>query len=119
MDVRHALADARICRDERPVRTEPALYRDRHAPHNTKERAEERVGEVVERLDVSARDDERVSVKERAPVEERDDVLVAMDHVRRDLAAHDLAEHAVRAHRRRTSSFVGAPLAYSTRTPSQ
>jgi hypothetical protein len=48
-------------------------------------------------------------VQEGSAIEERDHVVVAIDDVRRDLAASDLAEDAGSAHRASLVEIAGPP----------
>ena len=76
--------------------------RDRDAPgaapraKNGRHAARRQVGQ---RLDVRARDQQRVALEQRPRVEERDVVVVLVDDRRGQLAGDDLAEDAVGGHR--------------------
>ncbi len=99
VDVRDALADARVREDERALRAERTLQRDGHATHDREERGEGVVGKIVERLVVRRRDDERVALDHRCVVEEGDCVLVGVHEVM-VRAGDDLAEDTgLRPHR--------------------
>jgi len=96
VDMRNALAHPGICGHERAVRGARGLDGDGQPPDDVEEGADLLGSEVVERLDVRDRHHEGMSEEERAAVEERDDPLVTVDDVGRDLARHDAAEHAAR-----------------------
>ena len=91
VDVRDALTDPRVGRHEGAVRAECLLHRDRRAAHDLEERADQRRWQIVKGRHVIDRDDQRVSEKERARIEERDDLRVSIDDVAWKLARRDPA----------------------------
>jgi len=98
MKVGDALAHARVRRDERTFGTKGLLHRDRGSSHRRKDGREEAVWQIVERFDVLYRHDKHVARQERRSIEEGDNVLVAKDDVRRELAISDLTEQTRRSH---------------------
>src|SRR6266511_943447 len=81
------------------VARQPASALPRELRRDAEQLPRERVvlrGEVVERRDVLARDDEQVHRRLRVDVLESHDVRVLMDELRGDLPLDDLAEQAVR-----------------------
>jgi hypothetical protein len=91
-----ALADRAAAVDDHPEAAGvPGVGRD--LPHDLEEPAAHTlVHELAEGRDVLTRDDERVEGRLRRTVLERDDVWVFVEELGADLAAGDLAEHAVR-----------------------
>ena len=68
VQVRHALADPRVDRNERPFRAKCGRERARKPLHDAEEGREQIRGHVFEGLDVSPGDDERVPGNERRPI---------------------------------------------------
>ena len=96
--MRHALTHPGVHRHERALRGHRGLHRDGEALYRFEERTDERGREVIDRLVVRARQYEDVSRKERAGVEERDQVVLGVDDPRRDPAGGDGAEDTGVAH---------------------
>src|SRR5688572_21443471 len=94
VEVRHTLAHAVVHGDERALRPEAALDRDREAPRVREERLDEVEGQVPEGLVMHLRHEEGVAWKERLAIEEGDRAVVLEDDVRGGRAAGDLAENA-------------------------
>src|SRR5207247_9010161 len=99
VNVRHALADPRIHRDEGAVRAERGAERDRETAREQEQWRDLAFGHVLDGGVVPRGHDERVSRKDRSVVEERHDVLVAI-HREMLRAADDSAEHAGFTHPR-------------------
>ena len=93
MQVRHRLAHLVVHRDERAVGLHPCLDRPRDPLNGDEERPDHVERHVGQRFDVRARRDQRVPQEDRPVVQERDGNLVLIDHVCRDLAGDDRAEH--------------------------
>ena len=114
MNVGDTLTYPRVGGDERAFRAKRLLHGDRRPTHGPEDGREEIVRQVVERLDVLPRHHENVPRKERRAIEERDDVVVAMDDVRPELAVSDLTEdarcgHVITRDRRRRSYARSRP----------
>ena len=76
----------------RALGAERLLHGYGSAAHRAKDGQEQRVGEVVEGLDVRHRHHEHMAMRQRRAVEDRDYVVVAVDDLRRELAVSDLTE---------------------------
>jgi len=93
VNVRNALADARVDRHKRAFRSKRWAEYSRDALHDAEERRKQIRGNVLQGRKVFARDHQRVSRHEGRPIKERDDLLVAVDLVvrrARDYRAKDV-----------------------------
>ncbi len=91
----HGLTDDVVHGDEGPLRVHRLRDRDGE-PLGQREERGDRVGrQVGQRLDVRARDQQRVALEQRPPVEERDVIGILVDDRRRQRLVDDLAEDAV------------------------
>ena len=96
VEVADALADrAAAVYDHPEAAGVPGVGRDL-PDHLEQTAADALVHELAEGRDVLARDDERVEGRLRRTVLEGDDVGIFVEQLGADLAARDLAEHAVR-----------------------
>jgi hypothetical protein len=95
VQVRDALADAVVDRDEAALGAEGVLDRAGQPPDAAEERLHQLVRQVGQRLEVSAGHQQHVPREQRTVVEERDALPVVVDHVGRELSEHDPAEDAV------------------------
>jgi hypothetical protein len=96
VQVTDALADGAAAVDDHPEAASVAGV-GRDLPHDLEETAADAlVHELAQGRDVLARDDERVEGCLGGAVLERHDVGVFVEELGADLAAGDLAEHAIR-----------------------
>ena len=96
VQVRDALAHAVVDRDERALGAEPLLHRTGEQPRVREELGQHLVGQVGERLDVGARDQQGVAGEQRAVIEERERLRRPRARpAPRRLTADDRAEGAV------------------------
>ena len=99
MDVEHRLAGLPVAVEDRAVAALviPVLARQQRGPAD--QRSDESIlggGEVVGRLDVLSRNEERVQGRLLVDVLDADDLVVFIQDLRRKLAGDDAAEQAIR-----------------------
>lgn len=96
MDVqmRHALADAVVLQDERPIRAEHIRHRPGHLPHGQHDVRGHGVIRLCQGLDVRSWHDQQVADREGTDIQERDRSGVLAHTVRGAPARDDLAEEA-------------------------
>ena len=98
VEVPDTLTDPRVGGDERALGTKRLLYGDRSSTHRSEDRRQQPVGQVIKRLDVRRWHHQHVTGQEWGAIEEGDNVLIAKDDVRRELAVSDLTEQTRRSH---------------------
>ena len=96
MQVRHRLADHVVDQDHASRRAEAVFHCPLKSLGRGEELSRERGGEIGEQPHVLLGHQQRVPVKQRPVVEERQQVVGFRDARRGQLAPDDLAEHAVR-----------------------
>src|SRR3954451_10366585 len=97
VQVRDRLRDDVVDRVEDALRLHRLAHRDRDALRGDGQGPQQPVRRVPQRLDVLARDQQRVALEQRPVVEEGDEAVVRPHDMRRELAGGDAAEQA--AHR--------------------
>src|SRR3954451_2712164 len=97
VQVRDRLRDDVVDRVEDALRLHGVAHRDRDALRGDAQGSQQPVRRVPQRLDVLARDQQRVALEQRPVVEEGDEAVVRPHDMRRELAGGDAAEQA--AHR--------------------
>lgn len=81
VQVRHALTDPVVHGDERALRTAAVSHRSGEGLHPFEVRADLVDGQIGQRLDVPAWDEEDVTGKQRSVVEEAHDEVVVEHHL--------------------------------------
>lgn len=94
VQVRNALADYIVDRDERSIGVKRDWNRGCDTLHECKKVFDEVSAQLDQRRNVFQRDDENVSFEERRAIEKRDRVLIAVHDVGSQSTRDNLAEHA-------------------------
>src|SRR3954463_3074117 len=97
VQMRDRLRDDVVDRVEDALRLHRLAHRDRDALRGDDQGSQQPVRRVPQRLDVLARNQQRVALEQRPVVEEGDEAVVRPHDMRRELAGGDAAEQA--AHR--------------------
>ena len=94
VQVRHRLADAVVHRHERALGAHCQLDRPGQKLGRGEQRPDPLRRKVRQRLEVLARNQQNVSVKQRPVIEERDCLVGLMHELRRLVSAYECAERA-------------------------
>jgi hypothetical protein len=113
MEMRHALADVGVVTTEAAVRPKGELNRPCQQLRGAKERTDQVSRQVLDRLVVRLRNQQRVPWLQRRNVEEANRQLIIVEDVRRQVTANDAAEGAIRrcrAHRLQSFDDQAVPM---------